>query len=267
MTSHAPGGALLGHDEEVMGTVVSFAIRPGPLGDGRARQVIAEACGSLHRDDRTFSTWMPASPMSRLRSGEIDLHCAGRDIAEVLDTCRTLKDLSRGWFDPWSAPGGVDPTGMVKGWSAERAAGILRSAGVPAGMVNAGGDVYTWGSPSPDRDEPWRIGVRHPWRPDALAGILEVDATVATSGTYERGEHLWNPHAGGAPSSAAVSATVTGPSLAVADALATALAVGGPPLLEVVDSLPGYEAWIIGPLGEESTTSGIRWAPALASGR
>ena len=151
-------------------------------------------------------------------------------------------------------PGGVDPTGLVKGWAVERALAVLRAAGIPAALINGGGDVAAYGGPAPG--EPWRIGVRHPWRPGALAGIIEVQAAVATSGTYERGSHLIDPHTGRA-GSRAVSATVTGPSLTLADALATAVAVGGDEALGLVAGLEGYEGYLIRPDGSETGTGGI----------
>lgn len=79
---------------------------------------------------------------------------------------------------------------------------------------------------------------------------------MATSGTYERGPHLFDP-ATGRPGNRAVSATVTGPSLALADALATAVAVGGDGALAAVAALDGYAAYLIRPDGTEADTGGI----------
>ena len=95
--------------------------------------------------------------------------------------------------------------------------------------------------------------------------MLEVHGAVATSGSYERGAHLVDPLTGRAACRAA-SATVTGPSLAMADALATALAVGGDAALAAVARLPGYAGYLIRPDGTETWTSGIQFAapdPAL----
>ena len=84
-------------------------------------------------------------------------------------------------------------------------------------------------------------------------------AAVATSGPYERGAHLIDP-ATGRPASRAASATVTGPSLALADALATAVAVGGDEALALVAGLPGYAGYLIRPDGSEADTGGIAFA-------
>jgi thiamine biosynthesis lipoprotein len=258
MSTGVSQGRTIGHAERVMGTVVSFAVYPGGLSDAAVRSALAQACRVLHEADETFSTWKPQSAMSRLRRGEAAVEELATEVATVLDLCERAKETSGGWFDPWAIPGGVDPTGLVKGWAAERALAELVQAGVAAAMVNAGGDLAVYDRPAPD--EPWRIGIRHPWRVDALACIIEAHAAVATSGAYERGEHLIDPHSG-TPLTRAAAATVTGPSLAIADALATALVVAGAREIGLVTSLAGYDAYVIGRDGSELASDGIRFAP------
>ena len=248
------GPSLITHAETAMGTVFSFAVVPGGLPVTAVRDAVEPACAALHWADAVFRTWDRQSPVSRLRRGEATLGDMPAEVGEVLELCRTAKTASGGWFDPWVMPGGVDPTGLVKGWAVERALAVLREAGTPAALINGGGDLAAFGGPAPG--EAWRIGVRHPWRPGALAGIIEVRAAVATSATYERGSHLIDPRTGRAGSRAA-SATVTGPSLALADALATAVAVGGDEALSLVAGLDGYEAYLIRPDGTEADTGGI----------
>jgi thiamine biosynthesis lipoprotein len=259
MTAGVSRSRTIGHAETVMGTVVSFVVHPGALSDAAVHSALARACRTLHEADETFSTWKPQSPVSRLRRGEATVEELPTDVATVLGICERAKAASRGWFDPWAMPGGVDPTGLVKGWAAERALAELVQAGVPAAMVNAGGDLTVHDRPSPA--EPWRVGIRHPWRVDALACVIEADAAVATSGAYERGEHLIDPHSG-KPITMAASATVTGPSLAIADALATALVVAGADEIGFVTALAGYDAYVISPDGSELASNGIRFAPS-----
>ena len=136
--------------------------------------------------------------MSRFRRGEADLDDLPLEVAEVVAECRAATQVSGGWFDPWAMPGGFDPTGLIKGWAVDRALDVLRRSGMAGAMVNGGGDLAAFGSPAPGQR--WRVGIRHPWRADALAGIIEVEAAVATSGSYERGTHLTDP-ATGRPSS------------------------------------------------------------------
>jgi thiamine biosynthesis lipoprotein len=150
-------------------------------------------------------------------------------------------------------PGGVDPTGLVKGWAAQQAAETLREAGVEAGMVNAAGDIVTFGEPEPGR--PWQLGIRDPRNPDRIGWVVAARAgAVATSAAYERGDHVVDPHTG-APARAALSATVAGPDLAFADALATGLFAAGVAGLQFIDALPGYDALVVEPGGETLVTA------------
>jgi len=248
--------ATVRHHEEVMGTVVSFEVTSA---DGaRSRDAIARACRRLHELDAVLSLWIPESPMSRVRAGVLPLDAAPPEITEVLTLCRGAVALSEGWFDPWAMPGGVDPTGLAKGWALEQAIAVLAESGCEAAMCNGGGDVALLGAPPGSTS--WRIGIQHPWRRDALAAAIEATAgAVATSGSYERGAHLVDPRTG-EPALVAASATVVGPSLAIADALATALAVGGDPVLDAVRRLDGYDAYLIRLDGSEASTEGIHLA-------
>jgi len=249
------------HVEAVMGTVASIHVVAGDLGEPRARLAIDDACALLHRHDGLFSTWDPESPMSVLRRGALPIEEVPEELAVVLELCATARTLSGGWFDASAMPGGIDPTGLVKGWSAEQALECLRAAGVRGAMVNAGGDIACHGSPGDGG--PWRIGIRHPWRSDAMACIVEIDHAVATSGAYERGRHLVDPIGRTGPPPA--SATVSGPSLTFADAFATALAVGGDQALPFIAALDGYDAYLIRADGSEESTPGMRFVDVTGS--
>ncbi len=214
---------LTTYREEVMGTVVTFTltIRPGQLTAADAL-ALARARDVLRRADAVFSTWRPNSPLSRLRRGELALAECPREVAEVHHRCEQVREMTDRWFDPWALPGGFDPTGYVKGWAAERASRQFDGTGLAGVIVNAAGDIATSGRmPSGD---PFRIGVVDPADRRRVACVVSSPGAVATSGTAERGPHLFDPKSGVARSRAA-SATVTGPSLATADALATALAI------------------------------------------
>jgi len=249
--------------EPVMGTVVSFRVRPGVAGPPAARRAVDEASGRLHELDAVFSTWLPDSPMSRVRRGALSLGEAPKEIAEALAVCEEIRDAAGGWFDPWAMPGGVDPTGMAKGWIVEQALAQVRAAGVEAALLNAGGDVAGFGGTG---GGPWRVGIRHPWRRDALAGVVALESAVATSGSYERGAHLVDPRSR-QPVVACASATVCGPSLAWCDGLATALAVGGEAVLARLEALPGYEGYLIELDGTERATTAMPFVPAPGTTR
>ena len=218
------GGGLTArvrHAEHVMGTVVSFDV---PLSARHDRSLEA-AVRWLHGVDRVFSPYRPDSDVSRLARAEITLDGCAPEVAEVLAACARVRDLSGGYFT--TSPGGrFDPSGYVKGWAVERAASLLSRAGSVDHLVNGGGDVQCAGGRA--AGEPWRVGIADPFRPAALALVVAVsDCAVATSGTAERGAHIIDPFTGRPPSGLA-SLTVIGPSLALADAYATAAFAMGP---------------------------------------
>jgi FAD:protein FMN transferase len=91
-----------------------------------------------------------------------------------------------------------------------------------------------------------------------LALVVEArDCGVATSGTAERGAHIVNPRTG-ADAAGLASVTVVGPSLALADACATAAFAMGPELArDWTESLDGYAAYAITAGGSIWQTSGF----------
>ncbi len=221
-----------------MGTVVTVDLYGS---DADSDALLHEAAQSLHDADELFSLWKPTSPFSRVRRGELALEDAPEELRQVVDECRSLVTLSDGWFDPWSLPGGIDVTGYVKGWAGQRAADILANGEFVGVIVNAAGDIATRG-----RDlngDVFRVGIVSPTSPQTLATTVFLDGAIATSGNYERGPHLYNPKARHFGTKVR-SASVTGPDLGVADALATALVCGGTSALETLRHIDGYEAMI-----------------------
>ena len=245
---------ILHRDEQVMGTVVTFDLYDSDAGPNDLQVFLDEAIDVLHDADDVFSTYKSDSPISRLRRGEITLGECPSKVPEVLELCREARTISDGWFDPWSLPGGVDPTGYVKGWAAQRSLEVLRRSGIRGALVNAAGDTASFGCPQPGAA--FRIGIVDPAATHRLACIVNSPGAVATSGAYERGGHLIDPHTG-RPASRAASATVTGADLGLADALATALAVAGAQALPLIEALDDYEALIIGYDGTAAMTSGF----------
>ena len=216
------------HVEHVMGTSISIDVV-----DSDDIALVQQVVAWFHEVDEVFSPYKETSTITRIGRGEVGLDdpALTEDVIEVLEECERLLVDSNGVFDVWSLPSpngtNFDPCGYVKGWSVERAARLLDAAGVQHYSINAGGDVLLRGRNHEGR--PWRIGVRHPDDAASLAFIIEAEGPlgIATSGSYERGAHIRDPRTG-EPSTDLASATVVGPSLAIADALATTLYVMGP---------------------------------------
>lgn len=246
-----------------MGTIVTVDIYTADGGTSREiSAALASARAFLRQADAVFSIWKPGSAVSRLRRGEITLAQAPAEVAEVVRACSLARGASAGWFDPWAMPGGLDPTGLVKGWAAQRAVTALRVPGVVGAIVNAAGDIAAFGGLGPGA--PFRIGIADPFAPRRLATVVHLDAGIATSGSYERGAHLIDPRSR-RPAVRVASASVTGPDLGMADALATAIAVAGAaPGLALIGPIDGYEALVIAPDGSREWTAGFPFAPVAA---
>jgi thiamine biosynthesis lipoprotein len=254
----AEAPAAVRHAEEVMGTVFSFDVRGGE--PPAVRAALAEAVAGLHRVDALFSTYREDSEVSRLARGELTVAQCAPEMAEVLDLAAEAERMSEGWFSI-RYQGSLDPTGIVKGWSAERAARLLaRVPGVRGVSVNGGGDVQMLGTPEPQR--PWRVGVSDPLRPGGLAAVISsvgvAELSVATSGTAERGAHIVDPRTGRSAVTDLVAVTVVGPRLPWADCWATAaFAMGSRAGLAWLESLPGVEALLITAGDEVRCTGGL----------
>lgn len=142
--------------------------------------------------------------------------------------------------------------GIGKGYAAEKTRQLLKTMGVTAGIVNASGDLTTWGN-QPD-GKPWTIGIANPNHASSIFSYLEVsDMAVATSGNYEKFiwvngrkySHTINPKTG-LPITGIKSVTILTPNAELADALTTPVAIMGIQAgLHLINQLHQVEAIII----------------------
>lgn len=171
--------------------------------------------------DEELSTFKKGSSVTRLRENKIKIEDAPEMVQEVWRGCLLARELTFGAFDPWAVEGGFDPSGYVKGWAAQKGANMLILAGCQQVQVNAAGDIALRG------DEPWKIGIVNPEKRDEIVQIFEItNQNIATSGHYEKGAHIKDPHTG-VIAIGAKSGTVIGPDGGLCDAFATALMVDG----------------------------------------
>jgi thiamine biosynthesis lipoprotein len=247
-----PSAGRVRHVEMVMGTAVSIDVRSGALAEGALDRVLAH----LHDIDERFSTYLADSEISRIADGRLAVQDASPDVRFILGLCDDLARTTDGYFDAWRhrGDGRLDPSGVVKGWAIDEAAWMLEAAGAGDLSVNAGGDIVCRGSSD---GLPWRVGIRHPRQGDRLAAVLAVhDAAIATSATYERGDHILVP-ATHRPPRGLVSLTVVGPSLTIADAFATAGFAMGREGLAWIAERAGYEAFGI------TDDDRVAWTPGM----
>jgi thiamine biosynthesis lipoprotein len=232
--------------EQVMGLPVSIHVRgPQPRGD-EATAAVRDAFALLHRVDELFSTYRPDSEVSRIDRGELALQDAHPWVRQVCDLAECFRAETDGLFDVRLPDrDGVrrfDPSGIVKGWAAARAASLLDVLAGHDYCLNAGGDVVVGGRA--DGAPAWRVGIDAPGRPGLLGFVERTAGSVATSGSAARGDHVVDPRTGAAPTDL-LSATVSGPSLVRADVLATAAFVRGEDAVGWVERFAGYRALLV----------------------
>lgn len=154
--------------------------------------------------------------------------------------------------------------GIGKGYAADKAKQLLKSKGVSSGIINASGDMNTWGV-QPDGSE-WKVAITNPLNKNKAFALLPLNnGAVVTSGNYEkfvefggkRYTHIIDPRTG-YPSSGIISVTVFAPSAELADALATSVFVMGREVgLDRINQMPNIECIIIDDKGNITKSNNI----------
>ncbi len=224
--------------------------------DARTDEDLNAVYDYLEYVDRTFSTYKEESEISRLNRGEITLDQASDDMRLIFALAGVTQQETAGYFDI-EQDGHYDPSGIVKGWAIYNAAGMLRQRGWTNFYVDAGGDIEAAGKNG--RGENWRIGIRNPFNAAEIVKVLSItDGGVATSGTYVRGQHIYNPKRRGEPITEIVSLTVVGPNVYDADRFATAAFAMGREGIFFVEQLDGFEGYLIDTKGQATFTTGFQ---------
>jgi thiamine biosynthesis lipoprotein len=245
--------------EQVMGLPISIHLRGPSVRNVDVDECVQATYDELRAIDLLFSTYRPDSEVSRFNRGELALADAHPLLREVAVLCDLARRRTHGCFQSWlpNPDGGTwwDPSGVVKGWAAERAAHRLSRLAGHDVSVNAGGDIAV--SPGRYDSTPWRIAVEDPDRRGPggppLAVVPLAAGGIATSGTSARGLHVHDPRAG-RPADKVRAVTVVGPSLVWADVYATAAMVMGPAALDWLESLAEYDGLVVGPQGVQATS-------------
>lgn len=204
--------------------------------------------------DARYSPYKPDSEVSRINDGLPESEWSD-EMKTVLRLCEETKRQTRGYFDVYRGSR-LDPSGLVKGWAINNAADKLRGLGLHNFYVDAGGDVQVSGHN--DGGEAWSVGIRNPFDKDEIVKVVRVSREgVATSGTYLRGQHIYDPHQPGSEIKDVASLTVIGPNIYDADRLATAAFAMGWSGINFIESLDGYEAYMITDDRQATLTSGF----------
>ena len=205
--------------------------------------------------DATFSTYKSASEISRINRGELLLKDASSDMQLIFALAEQTQQETNGYFDIRN-DGRIDPSGIVKGWAIYNAAQLLLNQGYENFYVDAGGDVQVMGKNA--HEENWRLGIGNPFNlQESVKTLSLTNCGIATSGTYVRGDHIYNPLQPDDPLDEIVSLTVIGPDVYEADRFATAAFVMGQEGIAFIEQLDGFEGYMIDKHGRATLTSGF----------
>jgi FAD:protein FMN transferase len=194
--------------------------------------------------DNKFSPYKKDSEINNLKKD------MSSDMHEVLDLCEKTKVETNGYFNI-EHNGRLDPSGLVKGWAILKAANLIKRSGFKDFYIEAGGDIEVGG-------KTWTLGIRNPFNIKEIVKVVSLkNQGIATSGTYFRGQHVYNPLRPKDKLTDIVSLTVIGPNVYEADRFATAAFAMGKAGIEFIENLNGFEGYSIDKSGMAAMTSGF----------
>ncbi|SDZ10390.1 FAD:protein FMN transferase [Herbiconiux ginsengi] len=246
------------HVFDTMGTTVSLRF-PGDLPTADTLSGVEDAFRTF---DLRFSLYRDGSEISRVARGEVPLHRSSAVLRDMYAEALEWHRRTAGAFTPHRPDGIIDLSGIVKAAAIEAGGRVLDAAGEGHWLLNAGGDILSQGT---FRGAPWRVGVVDPGDRTALlcgVGFTGARRALATSGTAERGEHVWRVDASGEPTFRQVS--VLADDIVTADVLATAILSGGPARCQEMLDRFDVDALIVDAEGRLTATPGLATSAGLA---
>lgn len=191
--------------------------------------------------DETFSPYKAKSEVTRINDKRLKPKKASDDMKLILNLAGDTKEVTQGFFDIYQNKF-MDPSGIVKGWAIQKASEIISDAGFTDFYVSAGGDIQTRGL-NKNRQK-WQVAIRNPFNLTQNVKVLRLSGEgVATSGTYERGHHIYNPKE--ELNDDIVSLTVVAKNVYEADRFATAAFAMGKDGINFIEKQKGLEGYMI----------------------
>jgi thiamine biosynthesis lipoprotein len=235
----------------IMGMPISVEILDLDVNDQAFEKVFAYFTSI----DNRFSTYKKDSEITSINEGKIIPRNYSQDMKTVFKLSEQTRKETGGYFDI-QTNGKIDPSGLVKGWAIFNAAKLLGKLGFKNFYVDAGGDIQVSGRGK--NGKVWKVGIKNPFNQEEIVKVVFADDIgVATSGTYIRGQHIYNPHEKNKAITDIVSLTIIGKNVYEADRFATAAFAMGKKGIEFVEKLPGFEGYMIDSTGIATMTSGF----------
>ncbi len=206
--------------------------------------------------DQTFSTYKKESEISLVNAGMLRTNEYSLEMQTVLELSEKTKMETQGYFNILSPNGLLDPSGLVKGWAIYNAAQMLETRGFKNFYIEAGGDIQAQGRN--EEGNAWKIGIQNPFSKKEIIKVVYLqNKGIATSGTYVRGQHIWNPFNKFSPITDIVSVTIIAKNVYEADRFATAAFAMGKEGIRFIETKPELEGYAVDARGIATMTSGF----------
>lgn len=216
-------------------------------------QIIYEVFDYFRLIDNTFSTFKKTSEITKINNGKLKPSEYSTDMREIFRLSEQTKKETNGYFEI-NRGGKIDPSGIVKGWAIHNAAKLLHGMGFKNYYVEIGGDIEVAGNNV--EGKPWAIGIRNPFNVKEIVKVVKLRSNgIATSGTYERGKHVYNPKENFRAADQITSFTVIGPNVYEADRFATAAFAMGKAGIQFIEKLPELAGYMIDTAGIATMTT------------
>lgn len=210
--------------------------------DDSAASIMGSVFAYFQNVDKRYSTYKSNSEISKINKG-LAKNEWSQEMKEVLALCEQTKKLANGYFDI-SHNGKLDPSGLVKGWAIHNAANLILKEGINNFYIEAGGDIQAHGTNA--NNQPWVVGIRNPFNTHEIIKAVGLkNEGIATSGTYIRGQHIYNPLNKAQTITSVKSLTVIGPNVYEADRYATAAFAMGQDGIVFIESIPGLDGYMV----------------------
>lgn len=207
--------------------------------------------------EKKFSVFRRDSEITLINEGRIKESQWSKDVKTVFALAEKTKKETFGYFDITASDGKINPSGLVKGWAIYNAAKMLLKKKFKNFYVEAGGDIQVFGKNS--GGSCWSVGIKNPFEQTQIVKVVYLkNRGIATSGTYIRGQHIYNPFERNNPLTDIVSISVIGPDIYEADRFATAAFAMGENGIKFIESLEGFEGYMINKDGMATETSGFK---------
>jgi thiamine biosynthesis lipoprotein len=240
------------HTRDLMGMTITVEIADDYAEESDFDQVFSYF-GNV---EKRFSIFKNDSEITLINDGKINQSQYSEDMKTVFALAEKTKKESNGYFDIITPDGKYNPSGLVKGWAIHNASKMLLEKGFKNFYVEAGGDIQAHGING--QGTKWSIGIQNPFDPSQIVKIIYLkDMGIATSGTYRRGQHIYDPHNTGTPLAEIVSISVIGPNVYEADRFATAAFAMGEQGINFIENLKGFEGYMINKDGIAIQTGGF----------